>query len=302
MEEEKRKAEVLLEALPYIRLFSGAVIVIKYGGHAMIDEELKKGFALNVVLLKYIGLHPVIVHGGGPQIGSMLDQLGIASRFCQGLRVTDAPTMDVVEMVLCGKVNKEIVNLLNVSGGRAVGLSGKDGNLIQARQLSVSKETGGQAEIDLGQVGEVQRIETALVHSLQQDGFIPVIAPVGVDAHGKTYNINADSVAGAIASAMRAKKLIILTDVPGVLNEQKELVSSLTMEQARQAISSGMIQGGMIPKIECCLEALQGGVEKTHILDGRQMNCLVLELFTKSGTGTQIVSSALETETCLKSK
>ncbi len=290
MEKGKRVARLLMEALPYIRYFHGQSVVIKYGGHAMKDEELKKAFAKNVVLLKYIGVNPVLVHGGGPQIGKMLDQLGINSCFHEGMRVTDQATMDVVEMVLGGRVNKEIVNLLNLHGGKAVGLSGKDGWLIKAQKLEVmSCGVTAPEIIDLGRVGEVTQVQTALLRSLENEDFIPVIAPIGVDEEGGTYNINADSVAGAVAAALRAKRLVLLTDVPGVLDKQGQLVSSLSMSAAAMAIGDGTIQGGMIPKIKCCLEALDAGVEKAHIIDGRMENSLLLELFTQGGIGTEIV-------------
>lgn len=279
-----------MEALPYIREFCGQTVVIKYGGHAMKDDRLKKSFAMNVILLKYIGINPVIVHGGGPQIGRMLDQLGICSEFREGLRVTDQATMDVVEMVLVGKVNKEIVNLMNLNGGKAVGLSGKDGRIIRARRLemAVAKKDAPPEIIDLGKVGEVVGIDVSLIRTLEREGFIPILAPVGVDDEGETYNINADSVAGAVAEALGAKKLILLTDVPGVLDEKGELVSSLNEVQAMEAMERGVFTGGMIPKIKCCLEAVEGGVEKAHILDGRTENCVILEMFTRSGIGTQI--------------
>ncbi len=285
------KARIITEALPFIKTFHGQRIVIKYGGHAMVDEELKKQFALNVILLKYIGIHPIIVHGGGPQIGDMLSKLGIASRYERGHRVTDDATMDVVEMVLVGKVNKQIVNQINLQGGQAVGLSGKDGRLITARKLEMILESASAPPeiIDLGKVGEVTDINTRLIDSLLNENFIPVIAPVGVDDEGNTYNINADSVAGAVAGALNAKRLILLTDVTGILDKDKNLISRLTRRDAAQAIEDGTISGGMIPKLGCCLEALEQGVEKTHILDGRLENSILLELFTDSGIGTEVV-------------
>ncbi len=291
MEREHAKARLLLEALPYIRKFFGKTVVIKYGGHAMVDEALKKSFALNIILLKYIGINPVIVHGGGPQIGDMLKQLGIASQFRQGLRVTDDATMDVVEMVLVGKVNKNIVNLINLNGGTAVGLSGKDGRLISARKLEMVLEKADAPPeiIDLGKVGEVTGINTGLITTLLGQGFIPVIAPVGVDEDGETYNINADTVAGAVAASLGAKRLVLLTDVAGVLDKDKNLISSLDIAEASQAMASGILTGGMIPKVTCCMEAVDAGVEKAHILDGRQENCIILEFFTNSGIGTEIV-------------
>jgi len=291
MNREHAKAHLLLEALPYIRQFFGKTVVIKYGGNAMVDEHLKESFALNVILLKYIGINPVIIHGGGPQIGQMLKQLNIASEFRQGLRVTDDATMDVVEMVLVGKVNKNIVNLINLNGGTAVGLSGKDGRLITARKLEMVLERSDAPPeiIDLGNVGEVTGINTELITTLLDKGFIPVIAPVGVDENGATYNINADSVAGAMAAALGAKRLVLLTDVSGVLDKDKTLISSLDIKEASQAMADGVLKGGMIPKVACCMEAVDAGVEKAHILDGRVENCIILEFFTKSGIGTEIV-------------
>ncbi len=285
------KARILLEAMPYIREFYGQTVVIKYGGHAMIDQALKKSFALNVILMKYIGINPVIVHGGGPQIGRMLDQLGIACQFRQGLRVTDEATMDVVEMVLVGKVNKEIVNLVNLNGGRAVGLSGKDGQTIVARKMEmfIDKENAPPEIIDLGKVGEVLEINTGLIKAVQDQGFIPIIAPVGVDEAGETYNINADSVAAAVAVALKAQKLILLTDVSGVKSKSGEVISTLTRRDAVGIIESGAASGGMIPKLKCCLEAIEEGVQKAHIIDGRVENSIVLEIFTKGGIGTEVV-------------
>lgn len=292
MDNEMAKAKILLESLPYIREFYGQTLVIKYGGHAMQDEQLQKQFALNVVLLKFIGVNPVIVHGGGPQIGHMLSQLGISSEFKQGLRVTDQATMDVVEMVLVGRVNKNIVNLINQNGGSAVGLSGKDGGLIQARKMEmvISKKDAPPEIIDLGRVGEVVRIRTEVIKALDRDRFIPIIAPVGVDEAGETYNINADSVAGAMAVALGAKRLILLTDVAGVLATSGDLFSTLTRREVMEVMDNGTVHGGMIPKLKCCLQAVEGGVEKAHIIDGRQENSLLLELFTQAGIGTEIVN------------
>lgn len=292
MDNEMIKAKILLESLPFIREFFGQTLVIKYGGHAMQDEQLQKQFAMNVVLLKYIGVNPVIVHGGGPQIGHMLSQLGISSEFKQGLRVTDQATMDVVEMVLVGRVNKNIVNLINQNGGAAVGLSGKDGGLIQARKMEmvISKKDAPPEIIDLGRVGEVVRIRTEVIKALDRDRFIPIIAPVGVDEAGETYNINADSVAGAMAVALGAKRLILLTDVAGVLSSSGDLFSTLTRREVLEAIDSRTVHGGMIPKLKCCLQAVEGGVEKAHIIDGRQENSLLLELFTQAGIGTEVVN------------
>ncbi|SNR91934.1 N-acetylglutamate kinase [Humidesulfovibrio mexicanus] len=287
---DAERARMIIEMLPYIREFAGRTVVIKYGGNAMIDETLKQSFARSVVLLKYVGVNPIIVHGGGPQIGKMLKALNIESHFRQGLRVTDDATMDVVEMVLVGKVNKEIVNLINLAGGRAVGLSGKDGMLIRAekKELAVSRESAPPEIIDLGMVGEVTAIETGVLTSLMGSGIIPVIAPVGVDDEGRTYNINADSVAGAVAGAMRAKRLHLLTDVPGVLDRDKKLIATMTSTQAFQAIEDGVVVGGMIPKLHCVLEAIMAGVEKANIIDGRVENCVLLELFTACGIGTEI--------------
>lgn len=292
MEQNQAKARLLIECLPYIRQFQGEIIVIKYGGHAMKDDALKRAFALNVSLLKYIGLRPVIVHGGGPQIGGMLERLNIPSTFRDGLRVTDDATMDVVEMVLVGKVNKEIVSQLQQAGARAVGLSGKDGGLIRVRKMHMVKDKGTDKEetVDLGRVGQVCGIETSLIHTLTREGFIPVIAPTGIDDKGETYNINADDVAGAVAAALKARRLLLLTDVAGILDKKGELMSSLTMAEAEGLFEDGTIKGGMIPKVRCCLEALAKGVDKAMIIDGRLENCILLELFTDSGIGTEILS------------
>ncbi len=286
------RAQVLIEALPYIQRFSGATIVVKYGGHAMVDAALKRDFALDIILMKTVGLHPVVVHGGGPQIGRFLKRLSIESEFVDGMRVTDKQTMDVVEMVLVGKVNQEIVHLMNRHGGRAVGFSGKDGGLITARKLTYRKNLGGDQPpeiIDMGMVGEITRIDTQLLASLQPSAFIPVIAPVGAGEHGETYNINADLVAGAVAAALRARKLVLLTDTEGVLDAAGSLLSTLKVSEAQALIEEGIIQGGMIPKVHCCLEALAAGVGKTHVIDGRKPHAILLEIFTKGGVGTQIV-------------
>lgn len=284
------QARLIMEALPYIREFYKQTVVIKYGGHAMIDEKLKKSFALNIILLKYVGINPVIVHGGGPQIGRMLTALGIESHFRQGHRVTDEATMDVVEMVLVGKVNKEIVSLINLNGGKAVGLSGKDGTLIscEKKELAIEKKHAPPELLDLGKVGQVTSINTGVIRSLEREGFIPVIAPVGVDARGETYNINADAVAGAVASALGAKRLHLLTDVEGLLDKSGELIQRLSVTEGFRAIERGTATGGMIPKLHCCLEAVLSGVEKAHIIDGREENCVLLELFTDEGIGTAI--------------
>jgi len=291
------RARILIEALPYIRRFNRQTMVIKYGGHAMVDSRLKKGFALDIVLMKYVSLNPVVVHGGGPQIGEFLSKMSIESSFVGGHRVTDEKTMDVVEMVLAGKVNKEIVATINQHGGQAVGLSGKDGRLITAKKLQFSSnpdEIGAQPDnppeiIDLGMVGEVVSVNSRIIKSLIGNQFIPVIAPVGVGKDNETYNINADLVAGHIASSLKAKKLILLTDVEGVLDGDGNLVSSLTAQDANRMIARGVIKEGMIPKLQCCLEALNGGVEKVHIIDGRQEHALLLEIFTDEGVGTEIV-------------
>jgi len=286
------RADILVEALPYIRRFFNKTVVIKYGGHAMADEELKDNFARDVVLMKYIGINPVVVHGGGPQIGSLLKKLGKESKFVQGMRVTDEETMDIVEMVLVGKVNQEIVGLINRHGGRAVGLSGKDANLIRAEKYYLNaekvKETPPEI-IDIGLVGKVKAVDAELITTLMADGVIPVIAPTGVGDGGETYNINADLVAGAVASALAAEKLILLTDVPGVLNRQKELIHTMDERTTRRMIEEGTIEGGMFPKVKCCLKALRGGVKKAHIVDGRLKHTILLEMFTDQGIGTEIV-------------
>jgi acetylglutamate kinase len=285
------KAEVLMEALPYIRRFYGKTFVVKYGGNAMVDEELKDSFAQDVVLLKYVGINPVVVHGGGPQINEMLERMGTPTQFVRGMRVTDQQTMDIVEMVLAGKINKEIVNLINQHGGMAVGLSGKDGGLIRARKMNVSVSANGEAPeiIDIGLVGEIVGIDPTVINSLDENKFIPVIAPVGVGEKGETYNINADLVAGQIAEALRAEKLILLTDVEGVKDRNGKLLSTLKTNQARKLIEDGVVAEGMIPKVECCMEALKGGVGKTHIIDGRVKHAILLEIFTKEGVGTEVV-------------
>jgi acetylglutamate kinase len=291
MEDFISKAEVLMETLPYFRRFYGKIFVIKYGGHAMVDEELKENFAQDIVLLKYVGINPVIVHGGGPQIDQMLDKLGITSRYVRGMRVTDQETMDIVEMVLVGKVNKGIVNLINQHGGMAVGLSGKDGGLILARKMNVTVSDNGKPPeiIDIGMVGEIVGINPLIIDSLDDNKFIPVIAPVGVGLEGETYNINADLVAGEVAEALHAEKLILMTDVEGVKDKKGDLLGTLTEKQARKMIQDGVVGAGMIPKVECCIEALKGGVGKTHIIDGRVKHAVLLEIFTKEGVGTEVV-------------
>jgi len=279
MKTQIAKIKTLFEALPYIRKFSGKTVVIKYGGAAMIDDALKQSFARDVVLMKYVGLNPVIVHGGGPQIGGLLGKLGLKTRFVKGIRVTDDETMDVVEMVLVGKVNKEIVGLINHYGGKAVGIGGKDGGLIRAKKLRIKGE-------EMGRVGEVDFINPAVIRSLEDSSFIPVIAPVGSGEGGKSYNINADTVAGRLASALGAEKLILLTDVAGVLSKAGKLHSTLTPTHARRLITTGVATGGMIPKIKCCLGAVADGVKRAHIIDGRVEHAVLLEVFTDAGIGT----------------
>ena len=285
------KASILMEALPYIKRFYQQTMVIKYGGHAMVDEDLKIGFAKSMVLMKYIGLNPVVVHGGGPQIKKVLDQMNISSRFVQGVRVTDSQTMDVVEMVLGGKINKEIVHLINQQGGKAIGLSGKDGQLLIAQQMNLFKSGGPDDPpelIDIGLVGEVVKVNTEIITTLEDHHFIPVIAPIGIGEMGRTYNINADLVAGKVAAALKAQKLILLTDVEGVKDKNGNLISTLKREEIPGLIEDGTISGGMIPKVNCCLDALADGVEKAHIIDGRVENAVILELFTDRGVGTEI--------------
>jgi acetylglutamate kinase len=289
------KAEVLVEALPYIQRFYDKTFVIKYGGAAMVDEDLKRSFCQDVTLLKFIGLNPIVVHGGGPQIGQVLKQMGKESRFVNGMRVTDAETMNVVEMVLAGKVNAEIVSMINRLGGRAVGLSGKDGSLLRAHKMEIRSETkdGTPPEIiDLGRVGEVESVNPSVLTTLGKDQFIPVIAPVGVDSDGNTYNINADFVAGKVASALNAEKLILLTDVEGVKDREGKLLGGQSVQEAEAALKSGAITGGMIPKVVCCIKALREGVRSTHVIDGRVAHALLLEIFTDVGIGTQITAHA----------
>ncbi len=295
MQELIKKAEVLTEALPWIKRFYGKTIVIKYGGNAMVDERLKEGFARDIILMKYIGLNPVVVHGGGPQIGKVLAAMGIETRFEQGMRVTDAATMDVVEMVLGGKVNKEIVANINLHGGRAVGLTGKDGGLFTARKLEMTKvnpETLTPEIIDIGMVGEVDQVDPQIIKSLESNNFIPVIAPVGSGADGRSYNINADLVAGRIAGALKAEKLILLTDVEGVKGKDGQLISTIDIRMVAGLIKDGTISGGMIPKVTCCVDAVKEGVGKTHIVDGRLEHACLLEIFTDKGVGTAVANYA----------
>jgi len=285
-------ADILIEALPYIRRFSGMTIVVKYGGHAMVDEQLKEDFARDITLLKFIGINPVVVHGGGPQINRVLEQMGISSTFVKGMRLTDEPTMDVVEMVLGGKVNKSIVAQINHQGGRAVGLSGKDGGLIQAKKLTIvfrEDENKPPEIIDPGLVGDVTAINPEIIHTLTSQGFIPIIAPVGAGPSGETFNINADLVASKVAAALSAGRLIFITDVDGLLDVSGKLVPSVDRVQAGQMIEDKSISGGMIPKIECALEALEQGIEKVQMINGKRRHALLLELFTDKGIGTEVI-------------
>jgi len=284
------KANNLMEALPYIRRFAGKTFVIKYGGHAMSDERLKESFALDVIMLKSLGINAVIVHGGGPQINETLKRYGIVSEFVRGMRVTDSETMSVVEMVLVGQVNKEVVGYLNLHGGKAVGLCGKDGSLLLSRKLlqEVTSENGTVEQIDIGYVGDVVKVNTDLIKALEQGGYLPVIAPVGVGLEGESYNINADVVAGRVAAALNAEKLILLTDTPGVLDKDKKLIQKISVAQMHGLIEDESITGGMIPKVVCCGEALNDGVKKAHIIDGRMEHSVLLEIFTDVGIGTEI--------------
>ena len=284
-------AQVLAEALPYIRRFRGKTVVIKYGGNAMVDETLKSGFARDIVLMKLVGINPVVVHGGGPQIGMLLEKIGKESKFIDGMRVTDSETMDVVEMVLGGLVNKDIVNLITHHGGRAVGLTGKDGDLIRARKLTIkrnSPELDVPEIIDIGHVGEVESIDASVVDMLVGGDFIPVIAPIGVGEDGRSYNINADLVAGHMAEVLKAEKLILLTNTTGLLDKQGELLTGLGADDVDALINDGTIQGGMLPKIGCALSAVNSGVKAAHIIDGRVEHAVLVELFTDEGVGTLI--------------
>lgn len=286
-------ASVLAEALPYIQRFAGKTIVVKYGGNAMTDEKLKNSFARDIVLMKLVGMNPVVVHGGGPQIGQLLARIGKESKFIDGMRVTDEETMDVVEMVLGGLVNKEIVNLIHQNGGNAVGLTGKDGNLICARPLKLQRmrpELDAPEIIDLGHVGEVDKVNTRVIDMLVEDDFIPVIAPVGVGKDGLSYNINADLVAGKVAEALQAEKLMLLTNTPGLLDKEGNLLTGLNSETVAELIEDGTIYGGMLPKIQCALEAVQNGVNAAHIIDGRVEHAVMLEVFTDQGVGTLITA------------
>jgi acetylglutamate kinase len=294
-EQASNIAAVLTEALPYIQRFHGTRLVVKYGGNAMVDDDLKNTFARDVVLLKLVGLNPIVVHGGGPQIGDLLQRLNIPTRFVGGMRVTDAETMDVVEMVLGGLVNQDIVSIINANGGRAVGITGKDGDLIRAEKLNLSQpgpETNVPEIIDIGHVGSVAAVNAEILETLIDDNFIPVIAPIGVGPGGTSYNINADLVAGRIAEEMRAEKLILLTNTPGILDGDGNTIPSLTDAETEALIESGVISDGMLPKTDCALSALRAGVESVQILDGTVPHALLLEIFTDAGIGTQMVTAA----------
>ncbi|MBU3725530.1 MAG: acetylglutamate kinase [Burkholderiaceae bacterium] len=284
------KAAVLAEALPYIRRFHGKTIVIKYGGNAMTEEHLKQSFARDIILLRLVGILPVVVHGGGPQIESLLSKVGKKGEFIQGMRVTDTETMDIVEMVLAGQVNKEIVELINHAGGKAVGLTGQDGGLIRARKMMVKADAGSEQVLDLGHVGEIDSVDPAIIHSLLASGFVPVIAPIGSGEEGETYNINADLVAGKIAEILKAEKLILMTNTPGVLDKNGKLLTGLSARQIDALFADGTISGGMLPKISSALEAARSGVQSVHIVDGRVPHCLLLEILTSEGVGTMIRS------------
>lgn len=287
-------AEVLSEALPYIRRFVGKTLVIKYGGNAMESEKLKTGFARDIVLMKAVGINPIVVHGGGPQIADLLKRLNIESRFVEGMRVTDGQTMDIVEMVLGGQVNKDIVNLINSHGGSAIGLTGKDARLIRARKLHVTRQDADMQQpeiLDIGQVGEVASVNTDLLDMLVQGDFIPVIAPIGVGPNGESYNINADLVAGKVAEALHAEKLILLTNIAGLMDKEGNILTGLNTAQVDELIADGTIYGGMLPKIRCALDAVQGGVNSAHIIDGRVPNAVLLEIFTDHGVGTLITNN-----------
>ena len=289
-------AQILTEALPYIQKFSGKCVVIKYGGNAMVDESLKTSFAKNIVLLKLVGINPVVVHGGGPQIGDLLKKLGKESHFVEGMRVTDSETMDIVEMVLGGLVNKDIVNLINHNGGKAIGLTGKDGQFIKASKLMVSRLTDDLKVpeiIDIGHVGEVDTIDTSIVDMLVSSDFIPVIAPIGTDSSGQSYNINADLVAGKMAEVLGAEKLMLLTNVAGLLDKKGTILTGLSTQQVDDLIADGTIHGGMLPKIACALDAVKNGVGSAHIIDGRVENAVLLEILTDSGVGTLITNQVI---------
>jgi len=296
-------ADVLIEALPYIQRFKGKTVVVKFGGNAMVDEALKHSFARDIVLMKLVGLNPIVVHGGGPQIGQLLTKLGKTTGFIDGMRITDSETMDVVEMVLGGLVNKEIVNLINRHGGKAVGLTGKDGDFIRAKKIHLKKsapEAHASEIIDLGHVGEVSSIDPAVVDMLGRSDFIPVIAPIGVGDDGRSYNINADLVAGKIAEVLKAEKLILLTNTAGILDKQENLLTGLSIKDIDNLIEDGTISGGMIPKTRCATDALKGGVTSVHIIDGRVEHAVLLELFTNQGVGTLLLRTSRDDKASLK--
>ena len=299
----KNIAKVLTEALPYIQKFTGRTVVVKYGGNAMVDEALKQSFARDIVLMKLVGINPIVVHGGGPQIGSVLEQLNIESKFVDGLRVTDSQTMDVVEMVLGGLVNKEIVNLLNKNQGKAVGITGKDGNLIRAKKLKLRRNDAKLTDeiVDIGHVGEVVSINTEVLEVMKGSDFIPVIAPIGTDESGASYNINADSVAGEIAKVLVAEKLILLTNIEGVKNKNGEVLTGLSRKQVAMLVADKTLQGGMLPKVQCAIEALNGGVSSAHIIDGRVEHAVLLEIFTNEGVGTLITQNGFAQKPVKKS-
>jgi acetylglutamate kinase len=289
MQQAINKAKILMEALPYIKAFKNKTFVIKFGGNAMVDPALSHSFALDIILLNYVGIRPVVVHGGGPQIGEFMDRLGMKTKFVDGLRVTDKNTIEIVEMVLVGKINKEIVGHINQNGGKAVGLSGKDGNLLMAEKIWLKDKNDPSKKVDIGMVGEVKSVNPNVINTLDTAQFIPVIAPLGAGEDGETYNINADTAAGEIASALKAEKLILLTDVEGVKDKTGNLLSTLTEQETEKSIETGAISGGMIPKVNCCCKALDKGVGKAHIIDGRVEHAVLLEIFTDVGIGTQIV-------------
>ena len=291
MNEHEETARILVEALPYIQRFHGSTIVIKYGGNAMAHDDLKRAFARDVILMKVVGMNPIVVHGGGPQIAELLDRLNIVTRFVGGMRVTNKETMDVVQMVLGGLVNKEIVSLINDNGGMAVGVTGKDGNLIRARRMALTETNESSVvseSIDIGQVGEVESINHVVLESLMDRDFIPVVAPIGVGQNGESLNINADLVASGIAQHIGAEKLVLITNTPGILDVNDDTIASLSREKAAALISQGVIEGGMLPKARCALEAVEGGVQSAHIIDGRVPHALLLEVLTDSGIGTLI--------------
>ena len=292
-EEAENTAKVISRALPYIQRFAGKIVVIKYGGNAMVDDRLKQSFARDIVLMKAVGINPVVVHGGGPQIGQLLDQLSIETKFVNGMRVTDSKTMDAVEMVLGGTINKEIVNLISSAGGRAFGVTGKDGRLIKAKKLVVSQNTPEMSVpeiIDIGHVGDVESIDKSVIDMLLKSDYIPVIAPIGVGSDGASYNINADLVAGKVASVLNAEKLMLLTNVAGLQDKQGEILTGLTVNLVDELIEDGTIYGGMLPKIQCALDAVNSGVAASHIIDGRVDHAVMLELFTDEGVGTLITN------------